>query len=416
MKEVQPATIATTNFYSEGARARIEGSSRDRRKTTDTPSVSEADERQFLQLMCTISDTLPVMMHMFSETCSNFKPTPMPPKLELPSPLRDLYQVEHNELLPFELSLLAKDVREDLVVTIPQIDRVKTVTKSQSQCLEWYKQRAGRITASTAHGVLHTKLDSPAKSVILKITSDSSKQLKTPAIEHGRKFECVTFDDLSSCLPLTHTNATLNKVGMHISLEQPWLAASADGQVSCQCHGTGVLEIKCPYNFRNSTACEMLSDQTRCCLDSAGALKERHPYYTQVQMQMHIYDVSFCIFVVRAGDELCIDTVQRNSAFLEDAVPKLEHFWEQNIATELLTRRLEDQNKFSTPTVVPAAKLYCYCQEPEDIDDSPGAQFVGCDGVNCPYEWVHLRCIRPKRKTVPKGVWYCRHCKKSKCK
>lgn len=35
-----------------------------------------------------------------------------------------------------------------------------------------------------------------------------------------------------------------------ISLFQPYLAASPDGEFSCGCHGTGVLEIKYPYEYK----------------------------------------------------------------------------------------------------------------------------------------------------------------------
>ena len=57
--------------------------------------------------------------------------------------------------------------------------------------------------------------------------------------------------------------------------------------------------------------------------------------------------------------------------------------------------------------------LYCYCREPYDpTDNSKGNTMVGCDGATCPYAWIHLRCILPKRKTVPKGKWYCKECKK----
>jgi uncharacterized iron-regulated membrane protein len=50
-----------------------------------------------------------------------------------------------------------------------QIAALQEATQSQSQSPTWYLQRTGRITASTAHAVLHTSQSSPAASVIKKI-------------------------------------------------------------------------------------------------------------------------------------------------------------------------------------------------------------------------------------------------------
>ena len=37
---------------------------------------------------------------------------------------------------------------------------------------------------------------------------------------------------------------------------------------------------------------------------------------------------------------------------------------------------------------------------------------IGCDNENCKYQWIHFTCV--KLKHPPKGVWYCKECKKTK--
>ena len=42
-------------------------------------------------------------------------------------------------------------------------------------------------------------------------------------------------------------------MGTVISEEYPFLSASPDLQVSCECCGTGLVEIKCPYSIRDKS-------------------------------------------------------------------------------------------------------------------------------------------------------------------
>ncbi len=189
--------------------------------------------------------------------------------------------------------------------------------------------------------------------------------------------------------------------------DHPWLSASADGLIQCICHGVGVLEIKCPYVFKDKTEAELLVlfDSVKSCMTPNGKLKTDHAYYHQVQFEMLAYNATFCDFVVYAnGHPLKIDHVSRNEDFIQEKLLKLEAFWKRHIVPELLTHAVEDgTSKESSDT-----NLYCYCQIVWDGE----AVLVGCDNPQCKFKWIHLACIRPKRKTVPKGTWYCRACKK----
>ena len=415
MKDVKPATIADTKFYREEARSRVDSCPRKRRKTADLSPIDDEMAQQFLQVMCTITDTLPIMLHMFDETCMNFVTPAGPPPVSMPTHLRKMYDEANASLSLAELLLMAEQAQQEMAVTSEQVLKLQEATLQQSKCIEWYRQRAGRITASTAHDVLHTNQHEPSQSLITRITSDSDVQLHAPAIVHGRRFEAVTFGELQEVLPHCHKGATLSHVGMRLSEQKPWLAASADGIICCECHGTGVLEIKCPYTFRDSSYEDMLAEQSRSCLDPAGELKPNHRYFTQVQLQMYVYDVDFCIFVVRSGSGLAIQTIFCDKEYLTSTLPKLDKFWGDHIGPELLTRRLEHEKQRVAAAVPVDQPVVCYCQKPEDPDnEDPAMQLVGCDGAQCPYQWVHLGCIRPKRKTVPKGTWYCKSCKKAK--
>jgi len=48
-----------------------------------------------------------------------------------------------------------------------------------------------------------------------------------------------------------HDGFALKDTGLHVLKDKPYLGAPPDGLVECNCHGKGVLEIKCPYKYQN---------------------------------------------------------------------------------------------------------------------------------------------------------------------
>ena len=61
----------------------------------------------------------------------------------------------------------------------------------------------------------------------------------------------------------------------------PHLGATPDGIISCDCCGTGVIEIKCPYKYRDSHPTEVNDDTFDLLQEPTGEihLKKDHQYY-----------------------------------------------------------------------------------------------------------------------------------------
>ena len=79
------------------------------------------------------------------------------------------------------------------------------------------------------------------------------------------------------------------------------MAASPDGIIDCYCCGKGVLEIKCPYSYRNESVESAVSNDPSFCLKKDNDLlylDHTHHYYYQVQTQMFICNVEYCDFCV----------------------------------------------------------------------------------------------------------------------
>ena len=294
-----------------------------------------------------------------------------------------------------------------------------------SSCLLWHDQRAGRITSSNAHQALRTK--NTSTSLTCQICKSSPTPLNTPAVTWGRQHEdtafqqytnamsLVTANDITLSNPGPHQSFTTRKAGLHIAQKTPFLAASPDGLVHCDCCGKGVIEIKCPFTHREHTI-TFATQSKDFCLNEDLSLKCTHKYYTQVQLQMHICQVSYTDFVVWTTVDCTVCRVARDELFIQEMIGKLCSHWRRAILPELLTRRLElDKcNKTSIPVAVcPSTSrspqhiqrpTYCICRTSDDSGD-----MVACDKCD---EWFHLRCL--KLTVLPRSKkWYCKKCKKA---
>lgn len=286
--------------------------------------------------------------------------------------------------------------------TDAELAYVEEATRLQAQSLVWFEQRAGRITASVAHDCLHTNIHNPSKSLIKKICSDTPSKLNVPAITWGREKEAEAFASYQGGNN-SHNSLTVEKSGLVLHQEHTFLAASPDGRVTCHCHGKGLLEIKCPFKFREMTLQEMVQHQDSC-LDADFNLKLTHPYYTQVQHQMYVTGASFCDFMVWLPSSPCVVTIFPDD-FSTAKVPHLQNFWMQCILPELVSRTLE----VAQPSATSSSEIHCSCGY---ADKNP---MVGCDSSDCPHQWFHFACVGLKSKPKSK-TWFCPQCKPKKVK
>lgn len=137
------------------------------------------------------------------------------------------------------------------------------------------------ITASKVYDVLRTDRRNPSKSLLQEILSNNynSGKSKIPALNWGIEHESDAIKDLQcalsggqytpvepGCVVITdgqdqlktvyffpeiksdHSNLCILKAGLRINVDIPYIGASADRLISCDCCGTGLIEVKCPYS------------------------------------------------------------------------------------------------------------------------------------------------------------------------
>uniref|UniRef100_A0A1X7UVF1 PHD-type domain-containing protein n=1 Tax=Amphimedon queenslandica TaxID=400682 RepID=A0A1X7UVF1_AMPQE len=228
-----------------------------------------------------------------------------------------------------------------------------------------------------------------------------------------------------------HVNFAVQSSGLVMYPSYPFVGASPDGLTQCQCCGKGLLEIKCPFKYKDISpiSVEALNDRN-CFLerDTTGTihLSSSHAYYHQVQGQMMVKQLPFCDFVCgtskyvlpevlthqhdpnlavsstsTCGGSTDSTTAAANTDTNPSAIDNTTTIdTNPSTATTLANSDTSSVNADSTNTS--SNKLYCICQK-----ESSG-RMIGCDNPSCDIEWFHYACIRIKR--APKGKWFCPNC------
>uniref|UniRef100_A0A1A8N267 YqaJ viral recombinase domain-containing protein n=1 Tax=Nothobranchius pienaari TaxID=704102 RepID=A0A1A8N267_9TELE len=121
------------------------------------------------------------------------------------------------------------------------------------------------------------------------------------------------------------------------------MGSSPDGVVTCDCHGTGICEIKCPYSEQDEPSLRLCAGRRGFCLIGEGdhvTLDRNHDYYFQVQAQLHIVKAEYSDFVVWNHKDLFVERILPDVEFWEDVIPKVQCFFRNSILPEILGQQV----------------------------------------------------------------------------
>ncbi|KAJ8023987.1 hypothetical protein HOLleu_36583 [Holothuria leucospilota] len=143
-----------------------------------------------------------------------------------------------------------------------------------------------------------------------------------------------------------HRSVSWQPTGLWVSIQCPFIAASPDGIISCQQCGKGLLEIKNPYKYKNSTIHEFTSKVDTCLIHCNGVthLDRKHDYYYQIQFQLWVTGFQWCDFVLRTNsqmDNIFVERLVQDNNFISNILPKLNYFFYYGIIPELKSRSVQ---------------------------------------------------------------------------
>ncbi|CAC5363254.1 unnamed protein product [Mytilus coruscus] len=117
-------------------------------------------------------------------------------------------------------------------------------------------------------------------------------------------------------------------------LNYPFIGVSADGIATCDCHGSSVVEVKCPFKYISSLLPEFLADPNTC-LTNNHELKKTHQYFSQSQLQMCVHNIKTYFFVVRGEKFTDVSNVTNDNAFIKTMREKYHNSFINAIVHEL---------------------------------------------------------------------------------
>lgn len=131
------------------------------------------------------------------------------------------------------------------------------------------------------------------------------------AMEWGKQFEATVLQWYAKVKAADDETFLFSPVGLVVSVDYPWLAASPDALVLSK-DGKGTVKVKCPYSAV-ATNLQDYASQSRFFLqaDRSGQLTHcrSHAYYYQVQLQMGVTEFKWSDFVVWTPNKIHIEHI-----------------------------------------------------------------------------------------------------------
>jgi len=178
---------------------------------------------------------------------------------------------------------------------------------------EWQKARKGLVTASNVGAILGLdpwRTEDDVMRMMVREHFGAAREFTgNPATAWGEANEPGAITDF-----VMETGTPVRRTGFVKRDDIQWLGASPDGMIG----NDGLIEIKCPYKFRDTPA----------PVPFVPAQEQRH-YYAQMQVQMFCTVANWCFFWQWAPNGTKLEKVDRDEVFLEWAIPELYAFYQR---------------------------------------------------------------------------------------
>ena len=254
-----------------------------------------------------------------------------------------------------DLSDLNDVFTDSLLLEKNQIDIIEKQTINQANSEVWIKQRHGRLTASNFKNIVNIskKLQSDNEKkcpeYIIANVMGYDKTVMTWQMKHGINTELHAKNKYISLNKQHHQNFKYSDPGMRIFYTHPYLSATPDLEINCNCHGPGLVEIKCPASIVHLKPTVENYHHIEC-KDNILTLKKLSPYYSQIQGQLAATNKHYCdFFVFTFHGHLSIR----------------QTFDQRNISSELLLGTLKNkmQNVHDENSLIPIANYNFHLDE-----------------------------------------------------
>ena len=273
-------------------------------------------------------------------------------------------------------------LRAHLTLTDEERATIEQVTLKQHNCDEWNDQRKGRITASTIKRVFtrtNTLIKDPSAdptAVVTDVMGEKPTRM-TGDMKHGLSNEPHAKKNYAQEMRKRHKKFRTHECGMVVHKEYSFLSASPDLRVSCECHGQGLCEVKCPPSVGKAKPTAKTYSQHLVLENGRSTLSTTSPHYYQIQMQMVITDTNYCDYYVFGGPKATfLERIELDEDFCEHVITTVHHFYSKYIIPRLMQISLESKDD-KDPTALADEHQYATdMPSQEDLQHPNGTQSV----------------------------------------
>lgn len=404
----------------------------------------------------------PAVLSIVPQFCESYIPRR---PAHIPPPLTSLYDPALLGCTYPQVLDKCEDLFSGISVSEAEAHAIEVNTREQASSTLWFECRAGRVTASRFKSAVRTDPHQPSESLVKTICYPESVKFSTAATRWGCEHERSAISEYKKAAQQQHDCLKVSESGLVVHPKYPFLGASPDGLVDCECCSSGVLEVKCPYSCRGSDVDVAVEDRKFCLgkeEDGQYFLKKDHAYYYQVQLQIFLCSAKYCDFIVYTGNAPTVVRVQPDEEFMTSNLEAVTKFFKLCVLPELaakffsktfaaplsevsvtepaagattasasLSAATISRNSSATTSTtalssavgsVPApapfptsststsstqpASGVCHCKQ-----DKASAT-VMCGSPDCPIRLFHMSCLR--MKSAPKHKWFCPECRRKR--
>ena len=202
------------------------------------------------------------------------------------------------------------------------------------------------ITASKHHSI-YTKVNTLSKNtsskkpkttrLVADILYPNKKKFITASTKWGIDHEQSAIKKFYAEHVSKHTDLKIEKSGLFIFYERPYIACSPDGFIVCKCHGRVCLEVKCPFKIFNKTIKEGANECDFFTIKNDQiSLNKNHKYYTQINSQIAITNCKSAYFIVWTLKDLYIEVVKFDQELWDKVKTNLDIFFKTYVSPALL--------------------------------------------------------------------------------
>ena len=223
-----------------------------------------------------------------------------------------------------------------------EADKIRTETTQQSETQLWYKERQWRVTDSYFGEVCKMRKSTSPNRLANTIASQCQKPFVPVPCLWGKENEPVAIARYIQHMKMCNKDVTVAQTGLMINTDFPYLGATPDSLIKdiSSPDPDGILEIKCPFKYRDVSPTEAAQNKDFYCElnDGTLTLKRRHNYYYQVQGQMAVASRKWCDFVVYSNNEVSVERIAFDEKFWMSMTPTLKDFYIRGLVPILVKR------------------------------------------------------------------------------